>query len=76
MFDSAITFSPDGSRFAFLRANPGQGETAILTMNTDGSGERTLAVRKVPDFFWYEGLVRISWSPDGKLVACAAVSSD
>ena len=74
--DSAITFSPDGSRFAFLRANPGQGETAILTMNTDGSGERTLAVRKVPDFFWYEGLVRISWSPDGKLVACAAVSSD
>jgi serine/threonine protein kinase/Tol biopolymer transport system component len=74
--DSAITFSPDGSRFAFLRANPGQGETAILTMNTDGSGERTLAVRKMPDFFWYEGLIRISWSPDGKLVACAAVSTD
>jgi DNA-binding winged helix-turn-helix (wHTH) protein len=61
--NSPITFSPDGKQFAFVRRPPGATELVIA----DGSHERTLAVRKSPDFFSNAGP---SWSPDGKLIAC------
>jgi eukaryotic-like serine/threonine-protein kinase len=67
--DSAVAFSPDGQRFAFLRAKSRK-ETSLLIANADGSGERTIATRMAPEFFVTEGLVRIGWSPDGKIVAC------
>src|SRR5229473_743146 len=35
--DSAVTFSPDGKRLAFLRRSTGRGETAIVVSNADGS---------------------------------------
>jgi Tol biopolymer transport system component len=66
--DSPITFSPDGRQIAFMRRN-NEG-TAILVANVDGSGERKVASRKPPVFFILDG--RISWSPDGKLIACPA----
>jgi Tol biopolymer transport system component/predicted Ser/Thr protein kinase len=65
--DSPITFSPDGRRIAFLRHR--NDEIGLLVANADGSGERKLAVRKPPAFF---PMGRLSWSPDGKLIACAA----
>ena len=65
--DSPITFSPDGSQIAFMRRKVE--ETAILVANVDGSGERKVASRKTPAFFTGG---RISWSPDGKLIACPA----
>jgi serine/threonine protein kinase/Tol biopolymer transport system component len=74
--DSAVTFSPDGKRFAFLRALPQQGETSLIVVNVDASAEKTLTTRKQPDFFVYDGLVRLAWSPDGKTIACAAGSAD
>jgi Tol biopolymer transport system component len=74
--DSAVAFSPDGGRLAFLRQNPYQGETTLVIVNADGTGERTVATKKAPEFFLDEGLVRISWSPDGKIVACPAGSND
>jgi Tol biopolymer transport system component len=68
--DTAITFSPDGSQFAFIRGYPQKNETAVVVANIDGSGERVLATRKSPDDFgWQAGP---SWSPDGELIACAA----
>ena len=74
--DSAVTFSPDGRRLAFLRANPAKGESSLVIVNIDGTGEQTLATRKIPDFFLFEGISRISWSPDGKIIACPAGSTD
>ena len=74
--DSAITFSPDGRRIAFLRGDPEKGESALITVNADGTGEQRLALRKSPDFFYFEGIVRPAWSPDGKFIACPAGSVD
>ncbi len=74
--DSAVTFSPDGRRLAFVRADPTRGEAFLVTANTDGTGEQILATRKAPDLFTFEGASRISWSPDGKFIACPAGSSD
>jgi eukaryotic-like serine/threonine-protein kinase len=64
--DSAITFSPDGKRFAFIRTTDEQKESFLISANIDGSGERQLAVRKKPEIFSYKGL---AWSPDGKTIA-------
>jgi serine/threonine protein kinase/Tol biopolymer transport system component len=65
--DSPITFSPDGKQIAFMRRK--SEETAILVANVDGSDERKVASRKSPNFFTGG---RISWSPDGKLIASPA----
>lgn len=62
---SAISFSPDGRQFAFVRSLPGD-ETAVMTANADGSGERLIASRKKPEFF-----VGPAWSPDGETIACS-----
>jgi len=66
---SAVTFSPDGQRMAFIRHYPNQGEEALIVTDTNGGGERKLAARKLPNFFR-----SVSWSPDGKSIACGAGS--
>ena len=68
--DSAVTFSPDGKRLAFIRDFLKKQETALVIADIDGSNEHTLATRKAPRFFWSDGAVRISWSPDGEIIAC------
>jgi len=63
--DSAITFSPDGKRFAFVRHDyPTQGESALLIANADGTGEQKLVSRK-------GSYKSPAWSPDGKVIAAA-----
>ncbi|HEX6127322.1 MAG TPA: protein kinase [Pyrinomonadaceae bacterium] len=66
---SAVTFSPDGKRLAFIRRFIDRGEHGLMIANADGSGERRIAVRKFPNFFQ-----SVSWSPDGKTIACGAGS--
>jgi len=66
--DSAITFSPDANRIAFLRDDVvASGENQLIVVNADGTGERKLAARKGDTWFSEVGC---GWSPDGKTIAC------
>ena len=65
---SAVTFSPDGKQIAFVRTEPE--ESMLMVANLDGTGERAIATRKLPEHFPPSG--GPSWSPDGKTIACGA----
>jgi eukaryotic-like serine/threonine-protein kinase len=67
---SPVAFSPEGRQLAFIRDNPGS-ETSLMVMNSDGTEERQLSARKIPDPFSEQG---ISWSPDGRTIAVGAYS--
>jgi serine/threonine protein kinase len=67
--DSAISFSPDGKRFAFRRDYPLAKESTIMVANADGSGESRLAVRQLPNLF-----IAPAWSPDGRVLVCSAAN--
>jgi Tol biopolymer transport system component len=69
--DTPVTFSPDDKRLAFVRYYPIPGETSLIVANADGTGEQRLATRR-DDGFPLEGP---GWSPDGKVIACAARNS-
>ncbi len=71
--DSPITFSPDGRQFAFVRMYPRERESALMVANSDGSNERALVVKKMPDAVSDHGP---AWSPDGRVIACAARRQD
>ena len=68
--DGPISFSPDGKQFVLVRGNyPNTGESALVIANLDGSGERTLVVKKNPDRLSPIFFTGPSWSPDGNLIA-------
>lgn len=69
--DSPVTFSPDARRLAFVRFNESEGEYLLATADIDGSRIHNLARRNGGADFSLKGL---SWSADGKKIACAAGS--
>ncbi len=63
--DTNATFSPDGKRIAYARANdPEVGKFQLLIANSDGANEKMIAGGP-------EGAVRkfVAWSPDGQQIA-------
>jgi eukaryotic-like serine/threonine-protein kinase len=63
--DSGVSFSPDGKRVVYLRANsPEVGKYQLLIADADGTGEKSLAIGIGGSFSLYP-----AWSPDGKQVA-------
>lgn len=68
-----VGFSPDGRQMAFVR-KVGDG-SSLIAAAADGTGERTLASRRQPEFFrgyWNAP----AWSPDGKTIACQVRLND
>jgi serine/threonine protein kinase/dipeptidyl aminopeptidase/acylaminoacyl peptidase len=62
--DSGITFSPDGRRMAYVRANdPEIGKYRLLAANLDGGEETVLQIS--PTSHLPES---VAWSPDGKQI--------
>ena len=60
-----IAFSPDAKQFAFVRLD--RADTSLMIANADGSGVRTVALRRAPRYFSRNGL---AWSADGRTIFC------
>jgi eukaryotic-like serine/threonine-protein kinase len=67
--DSAVSFSPDGKRMAFMRG-VGGGKLEIHVANVDGSGNRAIAT--LPALLARLFLNGVAWSPDGKTLMTPA----
>src|SRR5262249_11157753 len=62
--DTNPSFSPDGRRFAFVRANdPDPGKYHLLIANADGSNEKSIFAGPMANV-----ASDSSWSPDGKAI--------
>ena len=67
--DSAIDFSPDGSRIVFERGVPDRNVIEVRIAQADGSGERLLAA--LPAFAGF--IFGATWSPDGSTIAASTL---
>jgi serine/threonine protein kinase len=75
--ESAPSFSPDGSRFTWLRTDfPAPGASSLMIANADGSDEQVLATRAPPELLAPRFFTAPSWSPDGSLIAASVMSAE
>jgi serine/threonine protein kinase len=63
--DTNPSFSPDGKRLIFCRANdPEPGKYFVVVANVDGGEEKTVFTGSMA-----EPMMDVAWSPDGKTIA-------
>jgi len=67
--EGKISFSPDGSQFVFGRS-VGRQTDKLLVADVDGGNEREIASRTFPEEYHRAA----AWSPDGKVIAVAALT--
>ncbi|MBS1794480.1 MAG: PD40 domain-containing protein [Acidobacteria bacterium] len=69
--DVAVSFSPDGRRFAFTESHSSLRQTELKIADADGSNQKLLIratddVRRIPAY----RASPAAWSPDGRAIAC------
>jgi len=64
-----IAVSPDGQHFAYAKTDRANGRSIIATRRIDGSDEKIVAARKLPDTF-----TAVAWSPDGESIGHSFVT--
>lgn len=70
--DTPATFSPDGSRIAYVRNKVEERTQRLLVANADGANETTLATRRNDDGLGFAVSTLAlgpAWSPDGRSIA-------
>jgi serine/threonine protein kinase/Tol biopolymer transport system component len=75
--NTPVTFSPDGTRIAFVRHNAVEDTPDLIVARADGTSEQVLARRTRADanaFLVDMNGAGPAWSPDGKLLACPTLS--
>ena len=75
--NTAVTFSPDGMRLAFVRSNRALDTPDLMVAQADGTSERLLARRTRADTDAFMSDMKRAgpvWSPDGKMLACPTFS--
>ncbi|HEY0170364.1 MAG TPA: protein kinase [Pyrinomonadaceae bacterium] len=75
--NTPVTFSPDGTRIAFVRHNAAEDTPDLTVARADGASEQVLARRTRTDanaFLVDMNGAGPAWSPDGKLLACPTLS--
>lgn len=66
---NSIALAPDDQHVAFARRVEGSGESALIVMKTDGTGERKLLTRGMA-----ERVGEPSWSSNGKTIVCSILN--
>ena len=70
--DSAVTFSPDGKRMAWIRISSKTNSSAVYLSDTSGGNEQAISTLHFPDMY---NQVGPSWSDDGKKLALARIDA-
>ena len=71
--DTPVTFSPDGSRIAYIAANQMAGRSALMIADAAGGGAYALATRTMPEEFAW-AMAGPAWGPEGTSIVTAGIS--
>ncbi len=74
--DTGVSYSPDGRQMAYAIFDLPSNEGQLMVANADGTGAKTLAVRKASGKSSTGAYQVVRWSPDGRRIAALISDHD